>query len=68
MTPLLEVQGLAAGYGRMPVLHDIDLTIEAGSITTVLGALCFLAGALLLLPRGGELDVARPRPRAARAG
>jgi len=38
MTPLLEVDGLSAGYGRMPVLHDIDLTLEAGSITTVLGA------------------------------
>lgn len=38
MSPLLEVEGLAAGYGRMPVLHDIDLSLEAGSITTVLGA------------------------------
>lgn len=38
MTPLLEVQGLAAGYGRMPVLHAIDLGIEPGSITAVLGA------------------------------
>ena len=38
MTPLLEVDGLAAGYGRMPVLHEIDLLIEPGSITAVLGA------------------------------
>ena len=38
MTPLLEVTGLAAGYGRMPVLHEIDLGIEPGSITAVLGA------------------------------
>ena len=35
---LLEVSGLSAGYGRIPVLHGIDLAIEPASITTVLGA------------------------------
>jgi branched-chain amino acid transport system ATP-binding protein len=35
---LLEVTGLSAGYGRIPVLHGIDLAIEPASITTVLGA------------------------------
>lgn len=38
MTALLEVSGLSAGYGQIPVLHDIDLNLETGSITAVLGA------------------------------
>jgi branched-chain amino acid transport system ATP-binding protein len=58
MTPLLEVEGLSAGYGRMPVLHQIDLTIEPGSITTVLGAngagkTTFLRALSRLLPLSG---------------
>ncbi|MGW0432239.1 ABC transporter ATP-binding protein [Micromonospora sp. NPDC003197] len=36
--PLLRVQGVTAGYGAAPVLHGIDLTIPAGTITAVLGA------------------------------
>jgi branched-chain amino acid transport system ATP-binding protein len=35
---LLEVKGVTAGYGAAPVLHDIDLTVEAGQIVAVLGA------------------------------
>ena len=35
---LLEVRGLRAGYGSVPVLHDIDLDVEPGTITAVLGA------------------------------
>lgn len=43
--PLLAVSGLIAGYGgshadglpRVPVLHDIDLTIERGSVLGVIG-------------------------------
>ena len=38
MRSLLEVQGLTAGYGAAPVLADIDLTIEPGTICAVLGA------------------------------
>jgi branched-chain amino acid transport system ATP-binding protein len=38
MTAALEITGLCAGYGRVPVLHDIDLSLEPASITTVLGA------------------------------
>jgi branched-chain amino acid transport system ATP-binding protein len=52
------VESLSAGYGRIPVLHEIDLSLEAGSITAVLGAngagkttlLRTLSG---LLPRSG---------------
>jgi len=36
--PLLEVQGLVAGYGGAPVLRDVDLRVPVGSITAVLGA------------------------------
>jgi peptide/nickel transport system ATP-binding protein len=43
--PLLRVQGLIAGYGGttseglpyLPVLHDVDLTIQPGSVLGVIG-------------------------------
>jgi branched-chain amino acid transport system ATP-binding protein len=35
---LLEVAGLCAGYGDVPVLRGIDLSIRAGSITALIGA------------------------------
>lgn len=40
MTPagLLEVEGLTAGYGAAPVLHEVDLSVGAGRIVAVLGA------------------------------
>jgi branched-chain amino acid transport system ATP-binding protein len=38
MRPLLEVQGLSAGYGGVPVLHEVDLRLEQGTICAVLGA------------------------------
>jgi branched-chain amino acid transport system ATP-binding protein len=38
MTALLEVEGLTAGYGAAPVLHDIALRIEHGQIVAVMGA------------------------------
>ena len=34
----LEVAGLAAGYGGVPVLHGVGLIVPAGTITAVLGA------------------------------
>lgn len=37
-TPLLAVRGLVAGYGLVPVLHEIDLDVAPGSITAVVGA------------------------------
>ncbi len=45
--PLLQVRGLIAGYGgsssnglpRLPVLHDVDLTIQPGSVLGVIGEL-----------------------------
>jgi branched-chain amino acid transport system ATP-binding protein len=35
---LLEVEGLCAGYGRAPVLHDVQLRLPPATITAVLGA------------------------------
>jgi len=38
MAVLLEARGLKAYYGSTPVLHGIDLAVEAGGITALLGA------------------------------
>lgn len=38
MKPLLEVRGLNASYGDFRVLHGIDFSVDAGGITTLLGA------------------------------
>lgn len=35
--PLLEVQDLRGGYDAGPVLHGINLTVNAGSVTALLG-------------------------------
>ncbi|MEU4687504.1 ABC transporter ATP-binding protein [Actinoplanes sp. NPDC023714] len=37
-SPLLQVEGLTAGYGAAPVLHDVNLTVQPGEIVAVLGA------------------------------
>ncbi len=34
---ILEVKGLRAGYGRVPVLHGIDMSVADGEIVGVLG-------------------------------
>ena len=59
--PLLEVEGLRAGYGAVPVLHGVDLAIEEGSNAVLIGlngagkttTLLNLAG--LLEGRGGSV-------------
>ncbi|ARU05242.1 ABC transporter ATP-binding protein [Comamonas serinivorans] len=38
MTALLEVRGLKARYGKIEVLHGIDLDVMQGKVTTLLGA------------------------------
>ena len=38
MAALLEMRGLKAYYGSTPVLHGVDLEVEAGGITALLGA------------------------------
>jgi branched-chain amino acid transport system ATP-binding protein len=36
-TPLLEITGLRAAYGRIEVLHGIDLVVERGQVVALLG-------------------------------
>jgi len=36
-TSILEVRGLSAGYGPLRVLHDLDLTVEAGERVGIVG-------------------------------
>lgn len=35
---MLTIRGLRAGYGKIEVLHDVDLVIERGQIVTLIGA------------------------------
>jgi branched-chain amino acid transport system ATP-binding protein len=35
---ILELRGVEAGYGQVTVLRDIDLAVQQGSITAVIGA------------------------------
>ena len=35
---MLEVRGLAAGYGKIEVLHGLDLSVERGKIVTLIGS------------------------------
>ena len=36
--PLLEVTNLHSGYGDVPILHGVSLTVEAGEIVSLVGA------------------------------
>ncbi|MBI2704738.1 MAG: ABC transporter ATP-binding protein [Actinobacteria bacterium] len=36
-TPLLELRGVRASYGRIEVLHGVDLAVPAGSVVALLG-------------------------------
>ncbi|GAA3295516.1 ABC transporter ATP-binding protein [Arthrobacter citreus] len=38
MSGLLVLDSVSAGYGPVPVLHGVSITVEAGSITAVVGA------------------------------
>jgi branched-chain amino acid transport system ATP-binding protein len=38
MAPLLDIRGLNAFYGPTQVLHGVDLSVEEGGITALLGA------------------------------
>jgi branched-chain amino acid transport system ATP-binding protein len=38
MSALLDIAALRAGYGNVPVVHDIELHVDAGEIVTVIGS------------------------------
>jgi ABC-type branched-subunit amino acid transport system ATPase component len=35
--PALHTEGVTAGYGRSPIINDITLTADRGSVTTIIG-------------------------------
>jgi branched-chain amino acid transport system ATP-binding protein len=37
-TPILEIEGVHAGYGRTEVLHGVDLTVGEGELVALIGA------------------------------
>ncbi len=61
MTALLEVAGLRAGYGKVEVVHGVDLQVHAGEVVALLGpngagkttTLATVSGELA--PLGGEV-------------
>jgi branched-chain amino acid transport system ATP-binding protein len=60
-TPLLQIKGLRAGYGRAEVLHGIDLHADKGSVITVIGpngaGKSTLLNALMgILPASGGIE------------
>ena len=38
MMGILEVRGIHAGYGDVPILHGCDLSVEVGKLTALVGA------------------------------
>ncbi len=69
MTPLLEVTGLRAGYGKVEVVHGIDLQVGEGEVVALLGpngagkttTLSTVSGELP--PLGGEVRLLDCDPR-----
>ena len=59
---LIAARGLSAGYGKMPVVRDVDIRVDAGEVVALIGAngagktttLLTLAGELS--PMAGEVD------------
>jgi branched-chain amino acid transport system ATP-binding protein len=79
-TPILELDGVSAGYEQTTVLRDIQLNVQPGSIVALLGpngagkTTLLRVASGLLKPRSGTVsiggeDLTRARPHArARAG
>ena len=65
--PLLECKSLAAGYGAMAVVRDLDLHVEPGEVVALVGP----NGAgktTTLLTLAGELPAIRARSPSAGSG
>ncbi len=58
---MLEVKGLCAGYGRVQVLWDVDLTVEPRQIVALIGpngagkSTLLRAVSGMIPPRSGEI-------------
>jgi branched-chain amino acid transport system ATP-binding protein len=72
---LLEVTGLRAGYGKIEVLHGVDVALEAGTLCAIVGAngagktTLLLALSAIVPKRGGSVrfdgaDVTKLPPHA----
>ena len=60
MTPLLQIEGLTAGYGKAEVLHGVSLAVAAQSIVAIVGPngagkTTLMHAVMGLLPRGGRV-------------
>ncbi len=69
--PLLTLSGVSAGYGRQPVIHDVDLAVYPGDFVALVGdngagkSTLALAAAGLIKPLEGRVwynGGGRPRP------
>lgn len=73
MTAVIETRGLTCGYGQMPVVRNLDITVNEGEVVcllgangagktttmlTIAGALSSLGGSVRVL--GRPVDTARP--------
>lgn len=62
--PLLELRSVTAAYGRIQVLHGMDLAVPAGSITALLGpngggkSTALKVASMQLQPTGGKVRLA----------
>jgi branched-chain amino acid transport system ATP-binding protein len=61
--PLLDVTGLSSGYGKIGVLHGVDLTVGASEVVALLGPngagkTTLLRAVSGLLPRSGHVHFA----------
>ena len=62
--PLLSVAGVSAGYGRVRVLHAVDLQVAAGEVVGLIGpngagkSTLIATITKLLAPHGGEVALA----------
>ena len=64
MTTLLEVRDLHVAYGKVEAVHDVSLTVGAGTIVTVIGPngagkTTLLAAIMGLLPSRGDAALSR---------
>jgi len=73
MTPVLELRAIRAGYGKVEVLHGVDLLVPAGHVVAVLGpngagkSTMLRVAAGLHPPTGGDVLMAGRRVTGVRA-